>query len=302
MPYNLLVLPLLAGYLFIQVSYTWRFRSPALDGYRLLLHSSALGLFFLACARLLVLLVNSLPVGLSIAEHWHCFFPVPYAGTFTLSLLVGLTIAIISNLPNREHWKRAFWNGWLNILLVRQLKKLRIWRPYERKRLTGWCCFWKPETLWHYQRVFGARKTVALRAATKRQGSQLHIFLNDAVVLERMVSVTMSNRKFYIGYVKTSPTLHPDDTHFQLFPLRSGYRRSESLTWEFTADYSALQTARNTDPASVILKLGDVQVANFFDPEEHARFARTTVNANAGSSRRVSFVPQRHRRTHSSRS
>ena len=59
MPSNVLLLPLLAGYLFIRTFYFTRYRAQSLEGYRLLLDSAMMGLGLASLGRLLVILTDT---------------------------------------------------------------------------------------------------------------------------------------------------------------------------------------------------------------------------------------------------
>lgn len=89
MPTNLLLLPLLGGYWFIQNFHWTRFRARRLDGYRLLVESAFYGLFFSCIAWIASrAAVRSLPM---LAVWWDGATPqVPYLGTACLGLLFGI--------------------------------------------------------------------------------------------------------------------------------------------------------------------------------------------------------------------
>lgn len=97
MPSNLLLLPLLAGYWFICTCHILKFRSQQYEGYRLLLHSAALGVLFIGAARFATYELNFLPPLAGFREWWHDFLPIPYAGTAILSVPLGYVAALIGN-------------------------------------------------------------------------------------------------------------------------------------------------------------------------------------------------------------
>ena len=61
MPYNLLLLPLLGGFLFFHLTHFFRFAAQRLDGYRLLFQSAIAGTFLSILARLIVLAIAASP-------------------------------------------------------------------------------------------------------------------------------------------------------------------------------------------------------------------------------------------------
>lgn len=95
MPFNLLLLPLLGGFILITRAYRFRYRSVRLDGYRLLIHSSLAGLSLLVCAQLLVVLLRARLDWIDAAFHQAVHYDG--AGVATLAFLLGLPIAWLSN-------------------------------------------------------------------------------------------------------------------------------------------------------------------------------------------------------------
>ena len=89
MPLNVLVLPLLGGYIFVSKCNRFRFDSRRFSGQRLLFHSAVAGVGLLVAALLLTRLLNLfLPVA---GETWRTYtqLSVPYAGTSALAFLLG---------------------------------------------------------------------------------------------------------------------------------------------------------------------------------------------------------------------
>jgi hypothetical protein len=87
MPFNVLLLPLLGGYVFLRQWNRTRFSSRRYSGERLLLHAALAGILFLAAAFLITrLLIWSVPgVGL----WWRRMVPFPYSGSAVLAFLLG---------------------------------------------------------------------------------------------------------------------------------------------------------------------------------------------------------------------
>jgi hypothetical protein len=65
MPYNLLLLPLIGGFLFVHLTHFFRFGAQRLDGYRLLFQSAIAGICLSAAARLIDLLIDPYAPGRS---------------------------------------------------------------------------------------------------------------------------------------------------------------------------------------------------------------------------------------------
>ena len=86
---------------------------------------------------------------------------------------------------------------------------LPIWRSATRD----------PETRLAFRRRQELKKRTALNWATGRQKNKFLLFLNEAAQTTSMISVTLSNRKLYVGFVKTLPSLDPDEVYFELYPI-----------------------------------------------------------------------------------
>lgn len=90
MPNNLLLVPLLAGFLFLHFTHVFRFRAQRLDGYRLLMESAIAGALLASISRFVLVNLESSSFGAWLAGHWRHFAPFEYSGTaaFTLPLAV----------------------------------------------------------------------------------------------------------------------------------------------------------------------------------------------------------------------
>ncbi len=98
MPYNLLLLPLIGGFLFLHISHYFRFGAQRLDGYRLLFQSAIAGIALSAVARLAIVLISLTPLGPILDRFWLLFSPFDYSGTSALALISGPALAILVNL------------------------------------------------------------------------------------------------------------------------------------------------------------------------------------------------------------
>ncbi len=98
MPYNVLLLPLLGGFLFIHLAHYFRFGAQRLDGYRLLFQSAIAGTFLAGAARVIIELLGLSRIGISGLGLWFDFFPFKYSAESSLSLVLGPIFALIVNL------------------------------------------------------------------------------------------------------------------------------------------------------------------------------------------------------------
>jgi hypothetical protein len=95
MPFNLLLLPLLGGYIFARKYYRTRYTALRSENHRLLFLSAQYGLLFLGVAatvRGIWTILRYLYPPLTIVNNiWHIFFPFDFSGTAILALLIGAT-------------------------------------------------------------------------------------------------------------------------------------------------------------------------------------------------------------------
>lgn len=99
MPWNLLLLPLLGGYVFCRECYYTRFKFKRFESYRLIFESALWGLLFLVVARFLVYWFRLLPA--PFLQSWASFVgslaPFPYLSTAFGAFLLGPVTAFVAN-------------------------------------------------------------------------------------------------------------------------------------------------------------------------------------------------------------
>jgi hypothetical protein len=95
-----------------------------------------------------------------------------------------------------------------------------------------------------------------------------------------MVSVTLSNRKVYIGYVLKTPNFTPEQQFVALLPLLSGYRDKDTLQLEITTNYvKVISTNPKSAPDfAVTFAIDTIDCANLFDPIAYQLFTRKPHN------------------------
>ncbi len=106
MPYNLLIFPLLGGFLFIHTYKPLHYTSKRLEGYRLLIYSSLAGVILLVVSVIFVGFVNaSYP---KVLHWWKQWVPFDYSGVAIFSFILGWVIAKLLNirfLSDERHQK-----------------------------------------------------------------------------------------------------------------------------------------------------------------------------------------------------
>jgi hypothetical protein len=102
MPWNLIILPLLGGFVFLDWCYYSRLRQQRIDGNRLLLESAFLGVFLVGFASALIAAFRHSRIGDFVEHGWSALLPpsddhFKYAGTAFVALLLGLVFAFAIN-------------------------------------------------------------------------------------------------------------------------------------------------------------------------------------------------------------
>lgn len=212
MPYNLLLLPLLGGFLFFHLAHYFRFGAQRLDGYRLLLQTAVAGTCLAILARLIDIVVEGV-FGINVMSIWSFFSPFEYSGTSALSFLLGPLLA-------------AIWNLFVS---KEEAKEIEI----------------------------------------RKHGNALTQLLLRAQREKSLISITLDNRKWYVGWVTESPNLDPQELYFRLLPYRSGYRDNDNLTPVYTTFYDGPLNEGSFDKNDLIitLPLNDVKTANLFNED-----------------------------------
>lgn len=231
MPYNLLLLPLLGGFLFIHRAHYFRFGAQRLDGYRLLLQSAIAGTCLAGLARMFVELISLAALGRSGLKAWYIFFPFPYSAESSLSLVLGPAMAAL-----------------INFFIGTEKAKTR---------------------------------------EIERHGNALTRLLHRAAEESLLISVSLDNRKWYVGWVTESPNLDPQELYFRLLPFASGYRDKDTLETFRTVFYQNVLEDESLDPDGffITLPLKDIRTANLFDPDVYNQYFAESDKAAATTDR-----------------
>ena len=122
MPFDVLLLPLLGGYIFISNWNYTRFDAKRYSGQRLLFHSAIAGAGLLGSSYVILLVARRIPVAY---EVWDSLVPDPGTGTAFLSFVLGAGGWLIFNrfYPHEVYARKAIrrWGDFLEILLDRSM-------------------------------------------------------------------------------------------------------------------------------------------------------------------------------------
>jgi len=119
--------------------------------------------------------------------------------------------------------------------------------------------------------IWNEEEAKNLHIEKKKRADALTRLLYFASQNNRLISVTLTSRKWYVGFVAEVPNLAPEEKYFRLLPFYSGYRDEKTLETERTVFYAAIDAANSADYV-ITIPIADVKTANLFDPdayEEH---------------------------------
>ncbi|HWQ52394.1 MAG TPA: hypothetical protein VN442_01830 [Bryobacteraceae bacterium] len=173
---------------------------------------------------------------------------LPYLGTAIVSVGLGVVTPILDNRrPRLGICDRAIrWS-----LLSRRMWLVR--RAFRSIRS-----------------VYNENRRGSLDSEIRLHGNGLTRLFHEAGTFGTLVSVTMTNRKWYVGYVAEAVNLEPKESCFRLLPVISGYRDKDSLKFRREVYYRPVYEKVTGQKQSigrfvVTLSLKDVQDAREFD-------------------------------------
>ncbi|CAN5841534.1 hypothetical protein BH23ACT11_BH23ACT11_23930 [soil metagenome] len=117
----------------------------------------------------------------------------------------------------------------------------RVWAavvsPFQISALATYfgAFLWGPILAFVVNRFYGADR--ASTDAIERYGSEQEQLLFRAMQENSFVSVTLNNRKVYIGWPVYSPDTRRETKDFRLLPAVSGYRDEQTLDLHLTTQY-----------------------------------------------------------------
>jgi hypothetical protein len=132
----------------------------------------------------------------------------------------------------------------------------------------------------------------AIRHAVERHGGELLILLQHAAQHALPVSLTMGNRKVYVGFVLAPPSLkYP---HTSILPTITGHREESTLQLVFDTAYwpvyKDLRRRReqgesigvDVEHFAIVLPVAQIRSANLFDDNTYARYFDAARPSPAG--------------------
>ena len=110
------------------------------------------------------------------------------------------------------------------------------------------------------------RLALSVSYAFSLQQRLLRVRTFRTAVRGMLVSITLSNRKWYVGYITEAMSLEPKETHFTLLPIISGFRDKDTLKTQRVIYYPKVYKG-NVDVSLFVLTIPmkDVVEARHFD-------------------------------------
>lgn len=191
--FDLLILPLIGGFIFVSKFYITKYVTLRSDGYRLIFYASLAGAIFLFISALLVYLLGEVWFFPCLYKHWVEIVPIPHSNEAALALLLGSA----------------------------------LWYPLNKLSAYIQCM----------------SEAASIDRAIKNRSDPLEIMLRAALGSRLLLSVTISNRKVYIGYLKSNFNPAYPMESIKLFLCYSGHR--DPQTNKLTIDVNYENTHRD---------------------------------------------------------
>src|SRR2546421_190062 len=135
-PFNLLLLPLLGGFVFVSKWYPTRYYTLRSDGYRLIFTAAIAGAGFLLLASILTYLTPYIRYGSAAYYWWHQVAPPESSGKAALAMLFGVSLWIPLNFLGK--WIKCLSdNSAINRVIARKRDPLELFlsRALEDKKM-----------------------------------------------------------------------------------------------------------------------------------------------------------------------
>jgi hypothetical protein len=258
MPFNLLLMPLIAGYLFLSGSHLFAYATSLLEKEQLLLRASLAGLVLGIVSRVMCWLVANTEQGRLAVLFLYHLAPFPFIGTAlgTLGLAYGARTALNYLVPNTVAGEWLYHSGRLNqleMLLLRSTMGVAP-GPYLAKRRLIWA------------QVRKVASNLRLGREAIRTSLIESLFPTGS---PEPVMLTMRDSKVYVGYISELPPVTGKDLlYFRLIPIWSGYRSETTKeVVQVTSYLQALEQAADPSTLMKVLACADVSNANLFEDD-----------------------------------
>jgi len=115
----------------------------------------------------------------------------------------------------------------------------------------------------------------AKKIVLRRQDNGFLKLLHRAATEGRLVSMTLTCKKVYIGYVTNTPNLSPQEQFVGVLPVVSGYRHKDTQEFKIATIYGPAITTQTSSPPTdfeITIPLSSIEIACLFNPEAYPLF------------------------------
>jgi len=266
MPWNVFLLPLLGGFLFLDWCYYTRLRHQRLEGNRLLIESAfvaAVAAFFASA------IVSALEHPLRTAaafDHWRFLLP----GSLILAAAIGWPYYKKFPFHDPDHRAERLIKAAVTGSCVPAMAWLVLWPCRYPEMIGSISHFWKELMPFDYSGTAAIAMSLGVLGAglinylsdydgtaanvAEQSGDYILSLCFKAVQKEKPLTLILSNGRIYTGFVVLSPNLKPE-SQIALILVADGYLKKESSQPAWEAFYLSLWENDPTKAAEFIVIL-----------------------------------------------
>lgn len=289
MPFNLLLLPLLAGYLVLARSNIRAYSTVRLSKEQLLLHASLSGLMLLVASRISCYFAKKAWLGQLLGETLYSIAPFPYVGTALGTLVLAGALIALSNffvdesLAARWLYHRGNYDLMSEILWRALLGDSQRSVPgpalftcrVAKSVLTSTLCAVSWTQWWRLPSMI----------AVLQRFRTIELFSLDAGDTSRSVMLQMRDGKVIVGFVTQIKVTTAVPDFVMIAPIWTGYRDGASNQVVKSVVYGAvLQSGQASGNLNRVIRVDDIAWGTLFDSSAFDFPSTETCSAPTGPS------------------
>jgi hypothetical protein len=261
MPFNLLLIPLVAGYLFLIQAHLFAYSTSLLEKEQLLLRVSMVGLALAIASRLLCCALATLSFGIQLKAALYQLAPFPYIGTALGTIPISVAAYQITNflVPQNIAGDWLYHSNRLNqleSLLMRSVMGVAPREEISKKKL-----------LW-----IQTKRLISPLLRTPNWGKAIRRVRRQSIFPSAQllpVMLSMSDNKVYVGYVNELPPIEGNGLQYvRVVPIWSGYRTPDTKEVVRVTSYvDALKRVNDYSALIKIVRCEDISTAGLFEDD-----------------------------------
>jgi len=253
MPWNILLLPLLGGFIFVRYWNRTKYHAIRADKERILLLAATAGVISLGLAFLVKAFSGwlfpcaSFPSWPCFPSVWYRNFPFPYSAVSVLAFLLGAVAWIPLN------------------------KGVLTWTTSLSKR-----SFWAPFGTWFRTTTrVGWDENEEIDRVIKEDGDPLDMLLRYAEKESKTISATLTSGKIYVGFVSSTNPPTSQTRSVGIVPTKSGFRDPVTKQVHYEIYYSDALNRLNHDLDQKIAEIrGSLRARRRLTRERNRKLAK----------------------------